>query len=85
MLLMCLQASLVKSTRCAAAAARHLVSVYAGLEELYKGAVSSSMETREELDGLLNLINRLDFSKASAGETDYRELLGHPVPSKTSA
>ena len=35
----------------------------AGLEELYKGAVSSSMETREELDGLLNLINRLDFNK----------------------
>ena len=40
------------------------------------------METREELDGLLNLINRLDFSKA--GEPDYRELLRHPaVPSRT--
>ena len=42
------------------------------------------METREELDGLLNLINRLDFGKASAKETDYRELLGHSV-SRTPA
>jgi len=46
---------------------------------LYKGAVSSSTETREELDGLLNLINRLNFNKFFAGETDYRELLEHPV------
>lgn len=48
------------------------------MEEVYKGAVSSSMETREELDGLLNLINRLNFNKFFTGETDYRELLEHP-------
>ena len=50
----------------------------AGLEELYRGAVSSSMETREELDGLLNLINRLDFNRFFAGEPDYHDLLQRP-------
>lgn len=50
----------------------------AGLEELYRGAVSSSMETREELDGLLNLINRLNFNRYFAGEPDYHDLLQRP-------
>ena len=69
----------------ALASAQALHIVCAGLEELYKGAVSSSMETREELDGLLNLINRLDFHKGFAGEADYHELLGHqPLPSRVS-
>lgn len=58
--------------------AKGLLCDYAGLEEVYKSAVSSSMETREELDGLLNLINRLNFNKFFTGETDYRELLEHP-------
>ena len=51
---------------------------FAGLEELYRGAVSSSMDTREELDGLLNLINRLDFNRFFAGEPDYHDLLERP-------
>jgi hypothetical protein len=58
--------------------AKGLLCGCAGLEEVYKGAVSSSIETREELDGLLNLINRLDFNKFFTGGADYCDLLEQP-------
>ena len=50
----------------------------AGLEELYRGAVSTSTETREEQHGLLNHINRLDSNRFFAGEPDYHDLLQRP-------
>jgi hypothetical protein len=37
-------------------------------------------ETREELDGLLNLIARLDYNNFLSVEPDYQALLQHSIP-----
>ncbi|EIE26959.1 hypothetical protein COCSUDRAFT_46296 [Coccomyxa subellipsoidea C-169] len=50
-----------------------------GLEEIHRNAVGSIGETREELDGLLNLIARLDYNNFLSGEPDYHALLKHPL------
>ncbi len=51
----------------------------AGLEEIHRNAVGSIGETREELDGLLNLIARLDYNNFLSGEPDYHALLKNPL------
>ena len=41
--------------------------------------MGSMGETREELDGLLNLIARLDYNNFLSGEPDYHALLKNPL------
>lgn len=50
-----------------------------GLEDVHRGAVGALGESREELDGLLNLIARLDYNNFLAGEPDYHALLSNPI------
>ncbi|BDA43053.1 Gamma-tubulin complex component 2 [Coccomyxa sp. Obi] len=52
-----------------------------GLEDIHKGALGVHGETREELDGLLNLIARLDYNNFLSGEVDYQALFKNTLVS----
>ena len=55
--------------------AEHWVMFAAGLEQTYSEAQADASVTREEVEALRNLIDRLDFNHFLSGERDIRALL----------
>ena len=57
-----------------AARFQHAAAAGAGLQEVHRKAQGDPTESREDLDSLLNLIDRLDFNSFFNPKPDIRQL-----------